>query len=190
MTPPSMMPSCDWMPSIPPPLQPPPSSLVQWQRPGQTMGAPIPSTGPSFSGREQQHSGAAQQQGPLLPTVNQHCNYLPSSEISSHQLRNIDDVIAQNRKLINDDGAGTLCQILVKEAIFGKEVMERCTVSGRGGSLALPFQQMKDLKMKMFQLLPKYHTAPEQFEPVWKRCVVAIEQACGRLRREKKKRAA
>ena len=80
-----------------------------------------------FSSHEQQHSRVpAQQQGPLLqvPTAGQNCNYLPSSEVPSHQLRNIDNVIAQNRKLINDNGVGTVCQTLAKEAILGKEVME------------------------------------------------------------------
>ena len=140
------------MPSMPPlPALAPPSSSMewqsQWQCPGPTMGVPVSSTGPSFSGREQQMP--AQQQSPLLhiPTVGQNCNYLPTSEIPTHQLRNIDDVIAQNRKLINDDGAGTLCQTLAKEAIFGKEVMERCTVTGRGGTPAFPFQMMNDLKI-------------------------------------------
>ena len=47
-------------------------------------------------------------------------------------------MIAQNCKLINDDGADTLCQILGKEAIFGKEVKEHCTVTGRRGSSAFP----------------------------------------------------
>ena len=65
--------------------------------------------------------------------------------------------------------------------------MERCTVTGREGTHALPFQPMNKLKAKMFKLLPRYHTAPKQFEPVWKKCVVGIEQACGRLRRDKKR---
>ena len=92
ITPPSMMPSM-------PPLPAPPSSIMEWQNqwqcPGLTMGVPVSSTGPSFSGCEQQMP--AQQQTPLLhiPTVGQNCNYLPTSEIPTHQLRNIDDIIAQ-----------------------------------------------------------------------------------------------
>ena len=175
------------LPRVPPPL--PTLSLVEQQRqsPSFIIEAATSYTGPSSSTPEQQYSTISpQQQGPLLQ-VGQYSNYLPLSEIPTHQLRNCDDVIAQHRKLINDDGAGTLCQILAKEAIFGKDVMERCTVTGRGGTHALPFQPMNDLKAKMFQLLPRYHSAPEQFEPVWKKCVVAIEQACGRLRRDKKK---
>ena len=73
------------------------------------------------------------------PISSQYSSYLPLGEIPTHQLRNCDDVIAQHRKLIDDDGAGTLCQILPKKAIFGKDVMERCTVTGRGGTRALPF---------------------------------------------------
>ena len=46
------------------------------------------------------------------------------------------------------------------------------------------------LHTRVFMKFKLSCTAPEQFEPVWKRCVVAIEQACGRLCREKKKRVA
>ena len=172
----------------------PTTSLVEqqgsWltQSPGFTIEAVTSNTGSAFSTLEQNSGTSALQQGPLLqvPPVEQYTKYLPASEIQSHQLRNSDDVIAQHRKLINDDGAGTLYQILAKEAFFGKDIMERCTVTGRGGTHALPFQPMNELKAKMFKLLPRYHTAPEQFEPVWKKCVVVIEQACGRLRRDKK----
>ena len=90
---------------IPPsmPQLPLPPSIAewqsQWQCPGQIMGVAVSNTEP-FSSHEQQHSRMpAQQQGPLLhvPTADQNCNYLPTSEVPSHQLRNIDDVIAQNR---------------------------------------------------------------------------------------------
>ena len=111
-------------------------------------------------------------------------DYLPSSAIPSHQLRNIDDVISQNRKLVHEESAGTLCQILAKEAIFGKDLLARCTVTGKGETFVLPLQEMK---RKMFSLFPRFHPFPEQFEPVWKKCTVAIEQACVRLRREQQK---
>ena len=172
----------------------PTTSLVEqqdsWpsQSPGFTIEAVTSNTGSSFSTLEQNSGTLAQQQGPLqqVPPVGQYTNYLPASEIQSHQLRNSDEVITQHRKLINDDGAGTLCQILAKEAFFGKDIMKLCTVTGRGGTHALPFQLMNEPKAKTFKLLPQYRTAPEQFEPVWKKCVVAIEQAFGRLRRDKK----
>ena len=125
---------------------------------------------------------------PFLAEGNPNINYLPSSAIPSHQLRNIDDVISQNRKLIHEESAGTLWQILAKEAIFGKDLLARCTVTGKGGTFALPLQEMNNLKRKMFSLFPRFHPSLEQFEPVWKKCTVVIEQACGRLRREQQKR--
>ena len=125
---------------------------------------------------------------PFLAEGNSNINYLTSSAIPSHQLRNIDDVISQHRNLLHEESAGTLCQILAKEAIFGKDLLARCTVTGKGGTLALPLQEMNDLKRKMFSLFPRFHPSPEQFEPVWKKCTTAIEQACGRLRRERQKR--
>ena len=119
---------------------------------------------------------------PFLAVGNPNSNYLPSSAIPTHQLRNVDDVIAQHRNLLHEDSAGTLCQILAKEAIFGKDLLLQCTVTGKGGTLALPVNEMNNLKKKIF---PKYHNSPEQFEPTWKKCTTATEQACRRLRREK-----
>ena len=60
----------------------------------------------------------------------------------------MDDVISQHRNLLHEESAGTLCQILAKEAIFGKDLLARCTVTGKGGTLALPLQEMNDLKRK------------------------------------------
>jgi len=127
--------------------------------------------------------------GPFLAMGNPSTNYLESNAISTHQLRNVDDVIAQHRNLLHEDKAGTLCQILAKEAIFGKDVLSQCTVTGKGGSLALPVQEMNNLKKKIFSLFPMYHSSPEQFEPTWKKCTTAIEQACGSSTGRSKKRA-
>ena len=126
--------------------------------------------------------------GPFLAVGNPNSNYLPLSAIPIHQLRNVDDVIPRHRNLLHKDSAGTLCQTLAKEAIFGKDLLSQCTVTGKGGTLALPVNEMNNLKKKIFSLFPKYHNSPEQFEPTWKKCTTAIEQACGRLRREKQKR--
>jgi len=125
---------------------------------------------------------------PFLAKGRPNTRYLSSSSIPTHQLRNIDEVIAQNRSLVHKDTAGTLCQILAREAVFGKDILARCTVTGNGGKTALPLQEMNSLKMKIFSLFPAYHSSPEQFESVWKRCTTSIEQACGRHRREMEKR--
>ena len=43
--------------------------------------------------------------GPFLAVGNPNSNYLPSSAIPTHQLRNIDDVITQHRNLLHEDSA-------------------------------------------------------------------------------------
>jgi len=103
--------------------------------------------------------------GPFLAMGNPSTNYLESSAIPTHQLRNVDDVIVQHRNLLHEDKAGTLFQILAKEAIFGKDVLSQCTVTGKGGSFVLPVQEMNNLKKKIFSLFPMHHSLPEQFEP-------------------------
>jgi len=55
---------------------------------------------------------------------------LPSSEIARHTLRSVDEVLEENAKLRTESTAGTLCQTLAKEAIFGKAVMKKCTPNG------------------------------------------------------------
>ena len=125
---------------------------------------------------------------PFLAKGNPNINYSPSTAIPSHQLQNMDDVISQHRNLVHEESAGTLCQILAKEAIFGKDLLARCTVIGKGWTLALPLQEINNFKRKMFFLFPRFHPSLEQFEPVWKKCTTAIEQTRGRLRREKQKR--
>lgn len=46
--------------------------------------------------------------GPFLALGNPYTNYLPSSAILTHQLRNVDDAIAQQHNLLHKDSAGTL----------------------------------------------------------------------------------
>ncbi len=107
---------------------------------------------------------------------------LPSSEIPKSKLRSVRDVLTVNNHLRNESSASTLCQRLAKEAIFGKEVMKKCTPSGTRDFPALPQEELFELKTIMFRQFPKFHHTPVSFEGIWKKCVVAIEQACKRLR--------
>jgi len=126
--------------------------------------------------------------GPFLAMGKPNTNYLPSSAIQTDKLRPIDEVILQNQNYINELNAGTLCQALAREAIFGKDVLARCTITGNGGKTALPLREMNNLKTIIFNLFPKYSNSPAQFESLWKKCTISIEQACGRHRREWEKK--
>ena len=107
---------------------------------------------------------------------------LPSSEIARHTLRSVDEVLEENAKLRTESTAGTLCQKLAKEAIFGKAVMKKCTPNGTREFPALPREELYKLKTVMFKQFPRYRSCPGAFESLWKKCMTSIEQACKRLR--------
>ena len=111
---------------------------------------------------------------------------LLSSEIPKQSLRSIQSVLDENIALQNDSSAGTLCQRLAKEAIFGEEVMEKCTPYGTRDCPGLPQAELFELKMIMFRLFLKFHGCPGLFESTWKTCITSVEQACKRLRMQKR----
>ena len=123
---------------------------------------------------------------PMLAISSQGGNYLPSSAITQSSLKNFEDVLHKNYKLCTEASAGTLCQILAKEVFFGKEAMEQCTPNGARDCPGLPRLELNNLKAAMFRLFPRFHSCPELFEPLWKKCMVAMEQACRRLRLAKR----
>ena len=59
--------------------------------------------------------------------------------------------------------------------------MRQCTPGGTREYPALPQEELFELKKIMFEQFPRFHTCPGSFEPLWKKCVVSIEQACKRL---------
>ena len=125
---------------------------------------------------------------PMLAESAQTGNYLPSSVVMQQSLKNFEEVLHCNYKLCTEASTGTLCQILAnfKEIFFGKDVMEQCTPNGACDCPGLPRQELNNIKAAMFRLLPRFHSCPELFEPLWKKCMVAMEQACRRLRLAKR----
>ena len=107
-------------------------------------------------------------QGPMLAVSSHSGNYLPSSAIPQHMLKTVDQVLQENYKVRAEASVGTLCQILAKEAFFGKELMEQSTLNGAWDSPGLPQQELNNLKATMFQLFPRFQNCPKQFEPLWK----------------------
>ena len=68
-----------------------------------------------------------------------------------------------------------------KRVFFGKDVMEQCTPNGARDCPGLPRQELNSLKSTMFRLFPRFQSCPEQFEVLWKKCMVSVEQAFGHI---------
>ena len=109
-------------------------------------------------------------------------NSLPSSEINKQSLRSVEDVLMENIHLRTESHAGTLCQRLAKEAIFGEDIMKQCTPYGTRDAPGLPHEELYSLKTIMFRQFPRFHSCPHLFEETWKKCIGSIEQACKRIR--------
>lgn len=114
-------------------------------------------------------------------------NSLSSMEINKQSLRSIEEVLKENIHLHTESCAGTLCQRLAKEAIFGEDIMKRCTPYGTQESPGLPRDELYTLKKIMFEQFPRFHSCPHLFEDVWKKCIGSIEQACRRIRLKEKR---
>lgn len=123
-----------------------------------------------------------------LPLSNKLNNMpLPSSSINNMGLYPIEDVLEVYEHYITQkNNPSTVAQILAKEAVFGTHLMEQCTPTGTKVLRALPQQGLMKIKTALFKYYPTMWRSPERFEEVWKKCQIAIEQACGRLRRVKK----
>ena len=118
---------------------------------------------------------------PVVPFDKQ----LPSSAIRREGLLSVEVVLAQNTKLKGPGKAGTLALKLAKQCLFGEDVLRRCTPLGTPTLPALPRAEMMQLKAIMLQQFPQYWNCVEEFEPIWKQCLEAVQQCCKRLRNAK-----
>ena len=66
---------------------------------------------------------------------------------------------------------------------FGR--MKRCTPKGNRHLLGLPSKELDELLRVMFSQYPQFWRAPVEFEPVWKKCLEAVQQASKHLRLHK-----
>lgn len=110
-------------------------------------------------------------------------NALPSSAINKEKLKAPDLVIKQHPKLRGDSKAGTLAVKLAREAIFGDDVLAKCTPGGSRELPSLPNDELNLLKEEMFEQFSQYWSNPVEFEAVWSICFNAVGQACKRLRK-------
>ena len=78
---------------------------------------------------------------------------------------------------------GALAVKLAREAIFGDDVLRRCTPGGWSNMPALPQAELNLLKCTLFEQFPCFWTCPEEYEKTWAIAQEAIAQACKRLRK-------
>ena len=114
-------------------------------------------------------------------------NALPSSAILKENLLPVVTVLSKYCKLRNNiKHVGKLAVILGREAIFGVDVMMQCTpLGGNMKYKGLPINELHFLKKIILQQYPQYWCDLKSFEPVWKKCQVALEHGCSGLRRKK-----
>ena len=117
------------------------------------------------------------------------CNRLPSSAIRRERLAPLATVIEANKDLMNSDSKMTTFALnLAREAIFGEDVMIKCTTHGFGDTPGLPLAELLQLKEEVRRHYPKYCKSPQDFELRWKACTEAISQGCKRLRAKNRKK--
>ena len=98
------------------------------------------------------------------------------------RLSSPDEVVTKYIKLKNPSTMPKLSVKLARESFFGDETLIRCTVSGQREHASLPEIQLHNLKLFMVRLFPLLIRA--EFEEKWKDCLIAIGQACKRLRKK------
>ena len=177
--------------SIPPYTSLPSQSPMSFAPPQLAMGTSIPSQSPMSSilaqlalggSASSQSSSVQPPQGTAEGSDVPPGQPLPSSAIQKERLSSVEVVLIKNSKLKGEGKAPTLAQKLAREAIFGDDVMIRCTPFGTGTLHALPVRELQYLKDIMFQQLPQYWNNTVGFEDLWKKCMEAVQQSCKRLR--------
>lgn len=95
-------------------------------------------------------------------------------------------MIEANFKLAKLNKASTLAVKLAKDAVFGEDVIRKCTPLGGRDLPGLPTEELFFLKKSIFDLFPTEWKNPEELEATWSNCIDSIGQACERIRAPKK----
>ena len=111
--------------------------------------------------------------------------YLSSSYIQRNQLSNPDSIIEKYRVYRVVSRIPTLAQKLAQESYFGENVLKRCTVMGYRDKPALPWEELNNLKQKVFGLLPQYWNNPIDFERTWENVLFPLANCARGLERDK-----
>ena len=108
----------------------------------------------------------------------------PSSEIDRGSLLTMDEVVHKYHKLVKKGKVQRLALKLAHEAAFGKEVLKRCSLNGKGNYPALPAGSLNSIKQTILDTFPKYQKQPFLFESAWRRCMRSIGHSANSLRRQ------
>ncbi len=110
-------------------------------------------------------------------------SYLSSSEINSDSLVSIDEVLWKYRRYIVTEKVSALARRLAIEAVFGNDILKKCTPKGRTKLPALPTDLLYTLKQTLLNACPSYWAKPVQFEDVWnKKCLSGLKALCNEAR--------
>ena len=120
---------------------------------------------------------------PIHPKPN--TTSLSSSEIDHKDLVTPEVFLQRHQKLKGESRAGMLSVKLAREGFFGKSIMGKFTVSGGRDLPGLPITELGELKQLVFMQFPQFWKNAVKFEPLWVKCVEAINQACKKIRQKK-----
>ena len=65
---------------------------------------------------------------------------------------------------------------------FREDILQQFTVRGYRDLPALPMEEQRSLKQLLFQQYPQFWKNRAEFEPVWNKCVEALNHSCTSLR--------
>ena len=105
---------------------------------------------------------------------------MPSIHIPKQTLADPDKVATKYAHKANNAGCSQFALKLAHHAYFGSSILQQYTVMGERGRLGLPRAELSALKTQVFRTLPQYWNDREKFEPLWAKCVDAINGACRR----------
>ena len=123
---------------------------------------------------------------PLSLKTDKHKNPLPSIAIDRSKLASVKTVLKKYKKLRGADNASLLILRLAQEAIYGDDVLVRCTVKGNRGRPGLPIRELIELKGIIFETCPTHWCDAEKFEKLWIDVLGKLGQLCKRLRQTEK----
>lgn len=88
---------------------------------------------------------------------------LSSFTINKEKLISVEQVIKKYPKLKTEGKAGTLACKIAREALFGVEVMKKCTLIGSRELPGLPVKELAQLKKAMFHSIGKLLSSLKEF---------------------------
>ena len=119
---------------------------------------------------------------PIAPLSTKYTE-MSAAEIPKEKLKTIAETLQKYASLRTESKIGVLAIKLAREAIFGDDLLRKCTPRGWNDMPALPQAELNLLKCTLYEQFPRFWTCPEAYEKTWAIAQEAIAQACKRLRK-------